>query len=185
MKRTACYLALLLALSAMPLIAGEVAGVKMPDRISVEGKPLVLNGLGLRTKVIFKVYVAGLYAEVPSKNAAQMIASDQIRQVKMVMLRDLGRGKIAEAVEDGFESNNKAQMPALRDRLAKFIAQIPDLKSGQELLITYVPGKGTMLSSSGAVRLTVLGKDFADALFSVWLGQNPVDDGLKKAMMGL
>jgi hypothetical protein len=30
----------------------------------------------------------------------------------------------------------------------------------------------------------VQGKDFADALFSVWLGKQPVDDGLKKAMLG-
>ena len=28
------------------------------------------------------------------------------------------------------------------------------------------------------------GKDFSDALFSVWLGSNPVDAGLKKALLG-
>jgi len=27
------------------------------------------------------------------------------------------------------------------------------------------------------------GKDFADALFSVWLGKHPVDDELKREML--
>ncbi len=185
MKTSMRLLAVLAVLSTLPLLAGEVSGVKMQDKVTVEGKQLALNGMGLRTKIIFKVYVAGLYVESPSKNAAQILGSDQVKQVKMVMLRDLGRGKIAEAVEDGFENNSKAQMPALKARLEQFIAQIPDLKSGQELLITYVPGKGTMLASNGATRLTVPGKDFADALFSVWLGAKPVDDGLKTAMLGM
>ena len=61
MKRTAS-LALLLALAAVPASsAREVAGVTLPDTVSVEGKTLKLNGAGLRTKVVFKVYVAGLY----------------------------------------------------------------------------------------------------------------------------
>ncbi len=65
MKKTlALSLVLPLALSAV-LSAGEVAGVKMSDTVTVEGKTLKLNGMGLRTKVMFKVYVAGLYLEKP------------------------------------------------------------------------------------------------------------------------
>jgi hypothetical protein len=30
----------------------------------------------------------------------------------------------------------------------------------------------------------VEGKDFADALFSVWLGKDPADDDLKAGMLG-
>lgn len=169
----------------LPLLAGEVAGVKMADKASVEGKNLTLNGMGLRTKAIFKVYVAGLYAEKTSKDAGAIISSDQIKRVEMAMLRDLGKGKIVEAVEEGFEKNNKAQMPALKDRLAKFVAQIPDLKEGERLVITYVPGKGTSLSAKGREAITIPGKDFADALFSVWLGKFPVDEKLKSGMLGV
>ena len=49
--------------SAAP--AAELAGVTMPDTDTVEGKTLKLNGLGLRKKMVFKVYVAGLYLETP------------------------------------------------------------------------------------------------------------------------
>src|SRR5512133_3464222 len=52
----------LLALaSALPSQAAEVGGVKIDDAVTVEGKPLKLNGAGIRTKFVFKVYAMGLY----------------------------------------------------------------------------------------------------------------------------
>jgi len=182
MKRIA--IAMILLTLAIPALARELKGISMPDRITVEGKQVVLNGMGLRTKMTFKVYVAGLYVETATKNANMILASDQIRRVEMVMMRDLGKEKIAEAVESGFEKNSKAKMPALKGRLDQFIAGLTDLKEGDKLVITYVPGKGINLQS-GAKAITVEGKDFADALFAVWLGEYPVDEDLKEGMLGM
>lgn len=177
-------LAVALLLIALPLLAKEVAGVKMQDSVKIDGKQLTLNGMGLRTKAIFKVYVAGLYAETPSNNAASLVASEQLKQVRLVMLRDLSKNKISEAVMEGFEKNSKTQMPKLKQRLDQFIAAIPDLKEGEDLVITYIPGKGTTLSTKAGDRITTPGKDFADALFSVWLGATPVDEKLKQGLLG-
>ena len=177
--------ALLLSLAlAAPALAKEKAGVNLPDTISAEGKSLKLNGIGLRKKAIFKVYVAGLYVENTSKDANTVIKSDQVKQVKMVMLRDLEKAKIVDAVKDGFEKNNKAQMPALQERLNNFTASIPDVKKGDTLTLTYVPGKGTSVTSKTGQALSVQGKDFADALFSVWLGKEPVSEDLREEMLG-
>lgn len=186
MKRTSVVLAssALAFILASPLSAGELAGVPMPDRLSVEGRQISLNGMGLRSKAIFKVYVAGLYTEQRSSNAEALIASDQVKQVRMVMLRDLTQEQIAEAVVEGFEKNSKAQMPALRQRLDQFISRLPDFKSGETLVITYVPGQGTTLWSTSGTKHSVAGKDFADALFSVWLGSSPVDKKLKAGLLG-
>ncbi len=176
--------ALFAFLFTLPLTAAELAGVPMPDRVAVEGRQLSLNGMGLRSKAIFKVYVAGLYAEQTSSDATELISSNQVKQVRMVMMRDLKKGQIAEAIEEGFEKNNQAQMPALRQRLTQFIAQLPDLESGETLVITYIPGQGTTVSSTSGGRMTVAGKDFADAMFSVWLGESPVDNRLKNGLLG-
>ena len=185
MKATLSAVVLSLTL-ALPALAKEkeVAGVKFPDTTTVEGKTLKLNGAGLRKKFVFKVYAAGLYLETPTQDAAQVISSDQTKVVRMSMLRDLEKGKITEAISDGVEKNNKAQMPALKARLDSFNAAIPDLKKGDELTITYVPGKGTRVASKGGQEMSVEGKDFADALFGVWLGAKPVDDDLKDGMLG-
>jgi hypothetical protein len=185
MKATLSALVLSLAL-ALPAFAKEkeVGGVKFPETTTVEGKELKLNGAGLRTKAIFKVYAAALYVETPSKDGAQLISSDQIKRVRMSMLRDLEKKKITDAITEGIEKNNKAQMPALKERLDKLNAAIPDLKKGDDLTLTYVPGKGTTVHSKSGEALSVEGKDFADALFGVWLGKSPVDDDLKEGMLG-
>ncbi len=175
---------LALSLLAIPLESAERAGINLPDSITIDGTRLTLNGIGLRTKLMFKVYVAGLYVEKTTSNANMIIASDQIKRVTMIMMRDLGKSKITDAVEAGFKKNNKNQMGALRARLDRFNAGISDLKEGDNLTITYVPETGTTLTSRGGTTLTIEGKDFGDALFSVWLGQHPVDEDLKEEMLG-
>lgn len=176
-------LLLLSSLVGLSAFAGELKGVKMPDEVTVEGKTLKLNGMGLRVKFIVSVYVAGLYVENTSKDAATILKADEARRVDMKMLRDLDQKTIVEAIRSGFEKNSGSQMAALKERLDKLCALIPNLKEGQVLTLTYVPGKGTTVAGAGEATF-LPGKDFADALFSVWLGKSPVDDGLKKGMLG-
>jgi hypothetical protein len=180
MKRLVLILSMVLA---VPALAGELEGVNAPDSITLEGKTLVLNGQGLRKKFLFKVYVASLYLEQKTNDPNALLAADGIRQVKMTMLRDLGKDKITEAIKDGFKKNSGDKLGGLQERLDKLCDAISDLKSGQTLTIQYVPGKGTTLSG-GDKSYTAEGKDFADAMFSVWLGKSPVDDDLKKGMLG-
>ena len=60
--------ALLLALCfAAPIYAAEVGGVKLDDKVAVGGQELALNGAGVRSRVMFKVYVGSLY--LPAKAA--------------------------------------------------------------------------------------------------------------------
>jgi hypothetical protein len=144
---------------------------------------LTLNGMGPRTKAIFKVYVLGMYLENTATDPNAIIAADAVRRAEMHMLRDVEKHKITEAIADGFEKNSHDQLPALKARLDKFGAGINDLKEGQVLTFTYVPGKGTTVQAPGATPVTVEGKDFADALFLNWIGKNPVDDDLKKGVL--
>ena len=74
-------LAAALLLAALPASALEVAGVKVADSITVDGKTLQLNGAGLRTKSFpkVKVYVAALYVTEPSTDPAALVALEQGR----------------------------------------------------------------------------------------------------------
>jgi hypothetical protein len=184
MKKTGVLAVLFCLGLAAAAEARQIGGVDLADTATVEGKTLKLNGGGIRTKAIFKVYVAGLYLENPNRDAAAAASSDQVKRMQLVLLRGLDKGKITEAITEGFDKNSKAQMPALKARLDRFNAMIPDLEKGDQIVLTYVPGKGTEVSAKGAVKGTIEGKDFADALFSVWLGANPVQEDLKKALLG-
>ena len=183
--KKAVVLALALGLAAaLPAHAKEVAGVTLPESTTIEGKTLKLNGMGLRKKMVFKVYVAGLYLETPSRDASAAISSDQVKTMQLSILRSLSTAQINEAINEGFEKNSGAQMGALKARLARLNAMIPNVEKGDQILLTYVPGKGTVVSAKNAEKGVIEGKDFADALFSVWLGPNPVQEDLKKALLG-
>src|SRR4051794_38786621 len=102
-----------LAIAVTTLLIGSTAlardfeGVKVPDTLPVASKELKLNGVGLRTKLFFHVYVAALYVETPTHEANALIASEQAKAVTLTMKRDLSKKQIAEALREGFEKNNR------------------------------------------------------------------------------
>ena len=69
----------------------ELEGVRLDDRVQVDGQALQLNGLALRTRYYFKVYVAGLYlpAKVTQRDAA--IDGEGAKRIVLVMMRDATR----------------------------------------------------------------------------------------------
>jgi hypothetical protein len=186
MKTLSCAaIFVLLALAALEASAraAELAGATLPDTLKVGEKVLKLNGLGLRKKSVFKVYVGGLYLESPSKDPGTILGSDQAKAVRMHFLRALTKAQLVDAFREGFEANakDKAGQKAAFD---KMLALVPDVKEGETLTFTYVPGKGTELESDGKQLGVFEGKGFADAVFSIWLGPKPPSEDLKNGMLG-
>ncbi|HLE61241.1 MAG TPA: chalcone isomerase family protein [Thermoanaerobaculaceae bacterium] len=176
-----------LALAAVPAAAMELAGVTLPDEVTVGGATLNLNGMELRTKTMLKVkvYVAGLYLATASHDAAAIIAADEPKQVVMHFLyKKVEKDKLTKAWREGFANNFAAALPSLKARLDEFCALWPDMASGERAVITYLPDTGTRLELNGKEAGVIPGKDFADAMFAVWLGAKPADAGLKEGMLG-
>ena len=173
-----------LVLVSVAVFALEVGGVKLPDTVTEGGKTLKLNGAGIRKKAIFKVYVAALYVETPSKDAASLVSSSQVKSMRLHMLRNVEGAKVSGAIIEGFENNSKSALPQLKPRLDQLAKMIPDVKEGDEIALTWVPDKGTQVSVRGTNAGTIEGRDFADALFAVWLGPNPVQEDLKVSLLG-
>ena len=181
--RTVAVLLLLLALAAAPVAARDVAGVPLPDTAAVEGKTLVLNGGGLRTRFFFKVYVIGLYLERPATDAAAILGSDTIRSAQLHILRSLSGDEIGSAIRTAFEQNAGDAMSRLQDRLKRLESMFPAVATGDTIVLTYLPGRGTDVVAKGQQKGVIEGKDFADALFAVWIGEKPVDPELKKGLL--
>src|SRR5262245_8730126 len=139
-RRIAAVLALV-GCVAGPALAKELAGVSLPETANVEGRTLHLNGMGVRTKFFFKVYVAGLYLEKPARSGDLAATSEQAKRMELRMLRDVERAKITEAIGEGFQKNSRAQLPSLKARLDRFSAMIPNLRAGDRVVFTYLPGK--------------------------------------------
>ena len=185
MRRLAAAAALAFAFGpGATALAREVAGVNVNETAAVSGKSLVLNGAGLRSKLFIKVYVGALYLEAKSSDPAAILAADQTWLVSMTFKRDVEKEKIIGAFKEGFEHNSKADLPGLLEGLAKFDTVLKDLKSGDVLTITYVPGQGSTIIAPAGGAANVAGKTFGDALLRNWLGDKPADGDLKKGMLG-
>ena len=72
-----------MVVSMFDLHAATLAGVTLPDTVQVGSTMLVLNGMGIRTKYMVKVYVAGLYLEQKSSDPGAIIKADAPKRIVM------------------------------------------------------------------------------------------------------
>jgi len=179
-------IAMMLWMLAGAGLAAEVGGVKLDDKATVGGQPVVLNGAGVRTRAVFKVYVASLY--VPAKAATlDAVLAKGPRRIQLNLLRNLSGDQLSEAVVDGMKDNNStADVAAVKGETDQFIAiakAFGDLKEGSVVTLDYVDG-ATKVGFNGADKGTVPGEAFNRALTRIWLGDKPVQADLKQALLG-
>jgi hypothetical protein len=184
--RVASLLIALFTMVPLQADAGRKAGVTMPEQITVAGKRLSLNGMGLREATMFKVnvYVAGLYVERPSSNPAELIDSDETKVIVLTFVRDVDRGDITKAWTDGFEHNPVVPHGTVQAEIDQLNNWMTGMKKGQTMTFTYVPGTGTTVNVAGKRMGTIQGQDFARSLFAIWLGHKPPSSALRKGLLG-
>jgi len=178
-----------MALAAL-VVAAEVEGVKLADKVRAgDSSPeLVLNGAGVRTRVVFKVYVGALY--LPQKNAAAnaILGDAGTKRVALHVLRDLTADQLLSALNDGLKANHSpeqlAKLDAQTKQLETIFKSVKAAKNGDTILIDFLGDTGTRITFNGDARGTIPGADFGRALLRAWLGDNPADAALKKAMLG-
>lgn len=181
-------LALLLACTVSLAQAAEVQGVKLSDSAQVGDAQLVLNGAGVRTKLIFKVYVGALYLTDTKTDTASVFSDSGAKRVSLHMLRGLSAEKLMHALDEGLEANNSAaELAAIAPQIKAFrqyLAAGGAVKEGDVILLDYIPGKGTETTLNTKALGVTDGEAFNQALLKIWLGEHPVDAALKKAMLG-
>lgn len=180
--------ALLLAASGWTATV-DVAGVKLEDSIDLQGSKLLLNGAGLRTKLVFKVYVAGLYLNKKAATPEEVLAATGPKRMSLTMLRDIDAGELGKLFTKGVEDNtSKAEIGRLIPglvRMGQLFADQKSLKSGDNVLIDWVPGTGTILTINGKLQPEPFKEpEFFNALMRIWVGDKPADSKLKDALLG-
>ena len=167
----------------------EVEGVEFQPSVQVGGQALQLNGAGVRTRAFFKVYVAGLYVPKKTNSAAALIEQKGPRRVAITMLRDVDADTFSGAVSDGLKANNTEQqlaaLAAQIETLQTNLRAIGEARKGNVIHFEFTPEVGTRIVVDGQqMGIAVKGEDFFSAVLRVWIGDAPVDAGLKKALLG-
>ena len=166
--------------------AVEVGGVNVADKATVGGQELVLNGAGVRTRAIFKVYAGSLYLPAKATTLPAVLAKGP-RRIQMNLLRNLSADQLADALVDGLKDNNSeaelAAVKAQQEQLVSAMKGFGEVKEKDVVSLDYVNG-ATQVVLNGQVKATIPGDAFNAALTRIWLGDKPIQADLKKAMLG-
>jgi len=182
---------LLLLMFAGSVGAAELEGVKLDDQVSVDGQQIQLNGIALRTRfVVFKVYVAGLYLPQKTNSAKTAIEVSGAKRMTLVMLRDVSAEQFIESFDLALNNNNsEAQLAAVKAQKDELFAQIRvigEARTGTQILLDFRPSSGTVLEVGGTARgKPIPGEEFYRAILRSWVGENPSQEDMKKALLGL
>lgn len=184
--RLAAFLVVVSAVAS----GAEVAGVSLDERAKLGAAELVLNGAGVRKKLFFKAYVAGLYLTERRKSPTEVFALNGPKRASVTFLRDLPAQGLVDALTQGISANcSPAQEQALESRLDELAANLLSLRHvqrGDVITVDWLPGTGTVVTLNGEARgKPIPGYDVYLALLRVWLGDHPTSAGLKKALLGL
>lgn len=176
--------------ASAPSLALNLAGKRFEPGYTLGDRQLVLNGGGIRSKMIIKIYAMALYLPALQHDAQAVLHSNAPHSIQVVMLREVD----AERMADGFgkamlDMQADAGKAALQARVASLSAAFHrhgDVHRGDLLKFEYQPGLGTRVSIGGrAICPDIAGEDFNVALKMLWLGEHASDERLKQALMGL
>jgi hypothetical protein len=169
--------------------AAEVAGVKLDDTVKVAGKELKLNGAGVRTRIVIKVYVLALYLTEKKDTPAAVLDAPGPRRFTLTMMREVTGDELGQAFMAGITANtDKAERSKFVNQLAQFgdaFVNIPQAKKGDTVTVDWVPDTGTVMYFNGKQQGEPM-KDIAfyNAILKIWLGEKAVDSSLKPALLG-
>ena len=134
-----------------------------------------------------RAFSLGPYLPKKTDDAREAIASPGPKRALIHMLRDVGAEQFTSALVEGIHANQpEAEARAQEARLNELVATMTDLKEakkGMRIALDWT-GSATQLSVEGKpAGRPIEGEDFYRALLRIWLGDNPVQDDLKKSLL--
>jgi hypothetical protein len=183
--------ALAASAAAADLVPVEGTGVKYPrtTTVTVGGQPtnLKLTGVALRTKLIFNVYTIASYVQdgAVARTGEELTKLEAPRMLHLVMERTVSSSDFIGAFKTAIAKNYPAN--AFAAEFAQLTAAVggKSAEKGEHVTLLYTPGSGVRIQIPGKVDVTIGDAAFAQAIWEVYLGPKPVDDGLKKGLTSL
>lgn len=167
----------------------DVAGVKFERQATVGASKLQLNGAGLRTRFVIKVYAAGLYLGAKATTPQAVLSAPGPKRMHIVMLRDIDGNELGKLFIQGMQKNSSKEefaktLPGTI-KMGEIFAAKKKLAAGEWFTIDFVPGTGTVLAINGkAVAEPIAEPEFYSALLRIWFGPQPADESLRDALLG-
>lgn len=189
MKPTFAFLLLPAILLLAPLSAADTPVVvddfRFTKAVDIQDQRLTLKGAGLlRYMVFIKAYAGALY--LPDPAPSDPVMAPVAKRLELAYYHAIRSEDFAKATRAKIRDNVDAdQARKLRTRIDRLAELYRDVKPGDRYALTYLPGEGTRLSLNGEDLGLIPGDDFAGAVFSIWLGDHPIDEEFRDTLLGV
>lgn len=165
----------------------EIGDATLPNTETFGEYELVLNGVGMREKFWMDMYAGALYLPQKSNKVEAIFKNGEALAVKLHIVSKLISSKrMSDAVNDGFEKSTGGNTAPLKEKIEEFKHFFSEEIHDNDVFdITYQPNIGVVVYKNGKQLGIIEGQDFKNAVFGIWLSENPADEDLKNAMLGL
>jgi hypothetical protein len=161
--------------------AREVEGRQVPDQADLAGQQVPLRGADMLTwKWIVDLYVVALY--VPSTTTDCVAASP--KRLRCEYARSFTREQMVEATNKTIGRGLTAeQVAALQPALIAWNALYPAPAKGDVVDFDHLPGGVLVMRHNGTELGRVSDEAFAQALFAIWIGKEPVKESVRDELV--
>jgi len=161
-----------------------VSGVEFENTVEIKGQMFEIMGAGLmRYMIIMRGYSAALYLGEGYK--AEDLFDDIPKWLEIEYYHDIPASGFVKATRQGLEANlGKDELERMSAQIDLLYACYRDIEKHDRYSFVYLPGYGSDLLLNNDLLCSFNGQGFADAFFSIWLGENPLDERLKRDLFG-
>jgi len=170
-------------------VKGTSAAYAPTVAVTANDKAVSLNltGVGLRTKIGISVYAVASYVQDGTrvKGAEDVLKADGVRLLHLVMQRTVQPTEFIGAFRAAVgKSYPDEKFAAEFTQLTNAVGENAAAK-GDHVILLSVPGEGVRIQMGKKVDVMVKNPAFAQALWEVYLGAKPLDEGLKKGLVSM
>jgi hypothetical protein len=165
--------------------AAELDGNAFPETMQVGGAELRLNGIGLRTFswLRIRIYVAALYLERTTHDAAAILASPERKLLDVRFIHDVDAERARDAWREGLEGNCKPPCRLQAADVARFLAAVPAMRAGDRSRLIFSPGRLDITMNDRPVG-TITDPLFIWAVLATFIGVDPPTEPLRDGLLG-
>jgi hypothetical protein len=165
----------------------ELDGIKIPRTITIQNSTLQLNGAGSRSKMWVDVYIQALYLSQLSQDPNEILDSDTAMSIRIQVTSALvSSGKLTRAMNTGFEKSSGEALTSLKPKIELFKSMLTDEITERDVFnLFYNPNDTSIwVFKNDQLKGKIPGFEFKKALFGIWISDKPVDEELKKNLLG-
>ncbi|SDG31825.1 Chalcone isomerase-like [Onishia taeanensis] len=178
----AWLLTMFIAPTALAQEQVEIEGATFPTRIEQQGQSYRLIGSGMFRYLMWDAYAGAYYQASDEPEPAPQ--SDVPRRLELEYFHAITAEDFAKATEDTLRDGmSDDAYQQIRQRVEAFSRQYRDVDPGDRYMLSW-DGKTLSLALNGERVFAANDLTLANALFGIWLGDKPLGDDFRDALLG-